>query len=161
MPRMGSANRCDPGGVAGDSQPVVNRSADPPALNRRFASPMVPGDEQDEAVARIFGALQREVDRSPCAVETVAVEVDDAVWLKRSGAELPVPRPVERRSGSRRPGLRPGGRLGGSSLRCCGNRWRGLRGWPFLGLTGPYGFARQGTDGRGHPRPQLRLFRAE
>ena len=100
MPRMCPAHRGDPGGMARDGQPVVNGRADLAALDGRFARTMMTRDEKDEAVSGILGALEGEVDFSPCAVETVPVEIDDSVGVERARPELSIPRPVKRRSGS-------------------------------------------------------------
>ena len=86
VPRMRSADRGNARGVAGHGQPVVHRGADLASLDRRLTRPVVAGDEKDEPVACIFRPLEGKVDRPPCAVESVAVQVDDAVGLDRTGA---------------------------------------------------------------------------
>jgi hypothetical protein len=103
MPRMGPANRRDPGRVTRCREPVVNGGADLAALDRRLAPPMMARDEQDKAIPGIARAFQGEVDGPPGAVEAVAVEIDDPIGLKRAGAKLPVPGPVERGSRSNGP----------------------------------------------------------
>jgi len=55
---MGSADRGNPGSVAGHGQPIVNGSADPTALDGRLSLPVVAGNEQDKAVARILRSLK-------------------------------------------------------------------------------------------------------
>jgi hypothetical protein len=80
---VGSANGGDARSVARDGKPVVDRRADLAPLHGRLARTMVPGDEEDEAFSRMFRPLERKVDRPPCTVEAVSVEIDDAVGLKR------------------------------------------------------------------------------
>ena len=82
VPGVGSTNSGDPGSVARGAKPVMDRRPDLATLDGRLARSVVTGDEQDEAIPGIFGTFKRKVDRSPGAVEGVAVEIDDAVGLK-------------------------------------------------------------------------------
>jgi hypothetical protein len=166
MPRMGSANRRDPGRVARCRKPVVNGGADLAAQDRRLARTMMARDEQDEAIPGIACAFQGDIDGPPGAVETVTVEVDDPVGLERAGAELPVPRPVERRSGTNgSPQFLPGtgrgtarGNASGGGVDCSVIRCA-VATSPFWG--GFRWLARQGADGRRYPSPELGFVRAE
>src|SRR3954447_16395017 len=91
-PTDGSNARC----VPRSGKPVVDRCADAPALDRRLPRPMMPGNEQDDAVARINRLLENAVDRAPRFVECHPVEVEPPVKLGRARAEPPVPARVER-----------------------------------------------------------------
>lgn len=144
--------------MARNGKPIVNGGADLTSLYRRLAGPMVTSDQQDEPLARFARALQRTVDRVPRAVEVHSMQVDDTVRPKRSGAELPIPSPVERRSRPYRP-------------RREGLRLRRPDGWRFLDLRrnsrcmtfrpGLLRLARQGPNACCHPSPELSLVRAE
>lgn len=81
VPRVRAPHCGDPRSVSRNRQPVVNRGADLAPMDRGLAFPMMPGDQQNEPIAGILRELQGKVDRPPCAVETVAVKVDDAVGL--------------------------------------------------------------------------------
>src|SRR5437868_12336970 len=69
MATMRAAHRGDRGRMARDREPVMNRGADPAALDRRIAGAMMAGDQQDDPRAVRNRALQRAVDRGPGAVE--------------------------------------------------------------------------------------------
>jgi len=151
MSRMGSANGGDPRRVTRCREPVVNGGADLATSNRRLARPMVARNEQDKAIPGIARAFQGEIDGAPGAIEAVAVEIHDPVGLERAGAELPVPRPVERRSGTNgSPQFLPGtgrgtarGNASGGGVDCSVIRCA-VATSPFQG--GFLWLARQGTD---------------
>lgn len=90
-----AANRGDPRGMTGRSQPVVDRSAYPPALHRRLARPLMAGNQEDEPVAGVDRPFERKVDRLPCTIEIVAVQVDHPVGLDRPAPKLPLPAGIE------------------------------------------------------------------
>ena len=98
MTPMSAADRRDRSGVARRRQPVVDRGPDFPALDRRIARPVVPRDQEYDALAPGDGSLQPAVDRGPGAVEIVAVQIEHSIRLGRAGTKAPVPARVERRS---------------------------------------------------------------
>jgi hypothetical protein len=57
----------------------MNRGPDFAALNRRIAASAVPGDQEDHALVRCYGALKAEVDRGPGPVKILSVKVDHPV----------------------------------------------------------------------------------
>lgn len=95
MTPMRAAHRGDVTAMARMGQPVMHGGADPPPRHRRFAAPFVTGDEQEQAVASGNRPLQREVDRDPCAIEVVAMQVEYPVGLYPPAAKAPIPAPVE------------------------------------------------------------------
>jgi len=153
---MRASNGGDLRRVAGCGQPVVDGSADPPALHRRVARPMMAGDQQDDTVAGADRLLERAVDRGPCAVEVQAVQVDDAVGLDRTCAQAFVPAAVERlvRDGDgSRAGFRPSGRRRRCSPLSSGRRL-------FNGLRRDL-LPRERRYRRRDTGPELRFVRAE
>lgn len=98
MTAMGAANRRDRSGVARCGQPIVNRSPDLPSLDGRIAGPVMPSNQEHDTVTSGDGLLQPAVDRGPCAVEAMAVQVEHPIGLNRARAKAPVPARVERRS---------------------------------------------------------------
>jgi hypothetical protein len=81
--------------MPGCSEPVVNRGPDAPTLHGRIAGPMMPGNQQENALAARNGLLERTVDRGPRAVEIHAMEIEHPVRLDRAAPELLVPSAVE------------------------------------------------------------------
>ncbi len=59
----------------------MNRGADPAALDRRLARPMMTGDEEDDALIPRDRLLQATVDGLPRGVEGQAVKVEDPLGL--------------------------------------------------------------------------------
>ena len=143
--------------VSRGRQPVVDRGSNSPALDRRVPGPRMAGDQQDHTLAGLDRPFERQVDRAPCAVEIVAVEVDDPVGSDGPRLELAVPCPVEGGAGPRPGRLRrwsarnSESRAARLSLRRLLGLGLGFRGWS----------ARQRADGRSYPCPQLGLFRVE
>ena len=136
-------------------EPVVHRSADRSAPDRRFPRALMAGDEQHKPVAAQNRLLERPVDRTPGAIEAHPVKVDDAVGLNASTAEASVPASVER--GSDAPRLR---RSRGRGRPVCGpgrSRWFGCD----LGRLRIVLFTRQRPDRGRNARPQRGFFRAE
>ena len=86
--------------VPGCGEPVMDGSTDRAAPDRRLARAFVAGDQEQNAIARRNGLLERSVDRPPCRVEVHSVQVDDAVGLDASAAEPAVPAAVQSRSGT-------------------------------------------------------------
>ena len=76
--------------------PVVNGGPDLPPPDRRLAWPVMTGDQQDYPLASIDRLFEGTVDRAPCAVEILAVKVDDAVGLDGAAAQPPIPAAIER-----------------------------------------------------------------
>ena len=68
-------------GVAGNGQPVVHRCPDAPSFERRLSLALVARDEKQNPVAGSDRPFQRTVDRFPCPVQTMSVEVDNPVRL--------------------------------------------------------------------------------
>lgn len=94
-------DRGDISSVPRSGEPVVNRGPNLAALDRRFAGPMVAGDEQENPLITANRKRQSTVDRVPRAVEIHSVEIKYPVRLDIARSEPPVPSPVEGRSGSR------------------------------------------------------------
>ena len=107
MAPVGAANGGDSAMVARGREPVVDRGANAPALDRGIARPGMTGDQQQHPFAVNDGGVQRPVDRLPGAGEVVAVQVDDAVGLHRPGLQLPVPARIERIGDGGTSGLQP------------------------------------------------------
>jgi hypothetical protein len=78
---MGAANGSDFLSVARRREPIVDGSANAPALDRRSAGTSVAGNQQQHPFAVNERLLQRPVDRLPGTLQVVAVEVDDPVGL--------------------------------------------------------------------------------
>ena len=83
--------------MAGGSEPVVDRGADPASFQRRFAFAFMPCDQEENSVPGFNRAFKRAIDRFPCAVEAMAVKVEDAIRLDLAAAQAPVPTAVQRR----------------------------------------------------------------
>ena len=99
MTPVSAAHRGDISGVARRGEPVVDRSADAPAFDRRVARAVVAGDQKQHAVAGKNRLLEPAVDRLPGGVEGQAVKIERPVGLDRAGAQAPVPAAVEGGSG--------------------------------------------------------------
>ena len=98
MSTMGSPHSGDAPGMAGMCQPVVDGGPDPAPIKRRIALALVTCDKEDDAVACGDRALEAAVDRFPCAIEAVAVEVDRPVGLHASRSEAPIPTAIQCRA---------------------------------------------------------------
>lgn len=66
-------------------------------LERRIAPSFMAGDEEQDPVSGTNRALQRAVDRLPCAVEAVAVQIERSVGLDPAAAQAPIPSAIKRR----------------------------------------------------------------
>ena len=97
---MGVSDCSDARPMARRREPIVNRRADPSALNGRIPATMMPGYQQDDAVPGRNCLFERTVDRSPGGVEVHAMKVESTVGHDRTGAQLLVPTAIESRSGS-------------------------------------------------------------
>lgn len=75
-------------------QPVVDRGADPTALDRRLAAPLMPGNQKHDAISGVDRLLERSVDRFPRPVEVMAVKVERPVGLEVPCPQPPVPAAV-------------------------------------------------------------------
>ena len=152
-----AANCCNAGRMARRGQPIMNGGADLAALDRRLARSRMAGHEQQDALTRSDCPLQRLIDGLPRAVEAVAMEIERSVGLDRAGPETPIPTAVE-----------------SCRLDCLSWRWRRRpgssldlrrfrRGGDRLGRNVSLvdRVAREWLDGRGYPRPERRLVRAE
>jgi hypothetical protein len=96
---MRAAHCGDVAGVTGCGKPIVNRSPDSPAPNRRIAGPMVAGDQQHEALATHGRLVESAIDGPPGRIEAETMEIEDSVWLDCSAAQPPVPACVQSRIG--------------------------------------------------------------
>jgi hypothetical protein len=96
MPPVRAANGGDAGRVPRSGKPAVDRCADAPALDRRFARPMMAGNEQDDTVAGVNRLIENAVDRAPRIVECHPVQIEHPIGLGRARAKPPVPARVER-----------------------------------------------------------------
>jgi hypothetical protein len=95
MPPVRAANGGDAGRVPRSGKPAVDRCADAPALDRRFARPMMAGNEQDDTVAGVNRLIENAVDRAPRIVECHPVQIEHPIGLGRARAKPPVPACVE------------------------------------------------------------------
>ena len=75
----------------------MHRSADPAAVQRRIALALMAGDEEQNPFATGNCALKRTIDRDPCSIQSVAMQVEDSVWLDLSGTKPPIPAAIQRR----------------------------------------------------------------
>ena len=157
MAPMCSANRGDAPGMARCREPVVDRRADLPALNRRLTRTMVSGNQQNDPVSPGNRILEATIDRTPCLVEIHAVQIEDSVRVYGARGKPTIPASVERRPrpGPRRRSLRSRPRR---RHRYARPRWLARL---FFRRLSWLPFARERLDRRRHPRPQRGLFRAE
>ena len=160
MATVGAPHCGNPRRMAGSRQPVVHRGANPAAFQRRFPLALMPRDKQQYPVSGGNRPLQSAVNRLPCAIEAVAMQIQRPVRLDPARPKSPVPAAVERRSLQGRSGLRgwfcrrwlsnPPSWLG-----YCGC-WRERRGsWHLNRL------ARKRPDRRGDFGPKLGFLRGQ
>ena len=153
---MRTADSSDRRRVARRCKPVMNGGADLAALDRRLPGPMMAGNHQQDSIAACNRLFETAIDRRPRGIEVHPVQIEHAVGLDPSAAELPVPAAVERLVGDRH-GLGPRRR----------SRWRRSRrrrGACFSRRFSPFltdSFPRQRADGGRDARPQLGFVRAE
>jgi hypothetical protein len=81
MAPMSASNRGDRARMARSREPVVDGGADLAALDRRIARTVMPGDQQDHAVASRDRLLQAAIDRLPGTVERHPVKIERAVGI--------------------------------------------------------------------------------
>ena len=91
MTPMSPANRGDRAGMARSREPVVDGGPDFAALDRRIARAVVPGDQQNHAVASRNRLLEAAIDRLPGSVERHPVEIERAVRIYIARTQPPVP----------------------------------------------------------------------
>ena len=91
MAAMGAANGGDLPSVARRGEPVVDRRANPPALDRRVAGPGVAGNQQKHPLGVNERVFKRPINGLPGALEVMAVQVDDPVGLNIARAQPAVP----------------------------------------------------------------------
>ena len=91
MAAMSTADGGDSHSVARRRKPVVDGGANPPALDWRIARPSMAGNQQKHALTVNKRMFKRAINGLPCALQVMAVEVDDAVGLYFARAEAPVP----------------------------------------------------------------------
>jgi len=144
--------------VPGRRQPVVNRGSDSATLDRRFARPVVAGNQENDAIASADRLIECVIDRAPSLVEVHPMQVDDAVWVDSAGTQASVPCTVQRgpelgpawNSRRREMPMKHPDRFG---------RWN--RFFFSIGCLLFNLLAREGRNRRSHARPQLAFFRAE
>ena len=162
MAPMRSPDGSDFLSVPGGGEPVVDGSADPSALDRRLARPRMAGDQKQHPFPVNHRPFQRGIDGPPGSVQTMAVQVDDAVRLDLPGTQAAVPMRIQiigdgclRPSGRRR---RNWGRSFG--LASDGRRYRRRLLSPER-LRPRQWIARQRTDGVGDLGPEGLLLRGQ
>jgi hypothetical protein len=89
--------------VARGGKPVVNRGADPSALDWRVARAVVTCDQQKDPIAARKCLLKATIDRCPSGVEVHPVKVDRAIRVDVAAAQLLVPASIEGLVGDRDP----------------------------------------------------------
>ena len=77
-------------------QPVVDRSANAPAPDRRLTWSVMAGNEKDDALAAGNCKLEAAIDRCPCAVEVHAMKIKDPVRFDRPAPQSLVPSSIKR-----------------------------------------------------------------
>jgi len=82
MAAVRGADRGDPGCMTRNRQPIVDRGANPPALDRWAIGPGVPRNQQQHSIAGADRPLQGGVDRAPRVGEVVAMQVEDPVGAR-------------------------------------------------------------------------------
>jgi len=136
MPLMRWSNGRNVAGMTRGRQPIMDRGTDRAAPDWRLPGTLVPGDEEDDAIAAGDGLLQRAIDRSPRTVEGHSVKVDGAVGIDGAASKAAVPSAVESASNSTRLLRRYDAARRGRSLRLNGNfrcRFRGFLIFPIAG----------------------------
>ena len=93
---MRTTHRSDVARVARMGEPVMHGRANPTALDWRLACPGMARNQQKDAVALRNSSLKPLVDRVPGTIQIMAVKVENAVGLKRTLCDLPVPAAVQR-----------------------------------------------------------------
>jgi len=158
MAPMRSADRRNLRRMAGYREPVVNRCANPSALDGRVARSMVASDQQHDALVIRDGLIERPVDRRPSRVQAHAMEVEDAIRLQAAASNPLVPTPVQGLVGDRYR------LLAGSHLshrrRTVGLRSHRGRSGLFTSRCGEL-LSRKRADRRRYAAPKLGFFRAE
>jgi len=75
----------------------VNRGPNSAALQRRFALTLMAGNQQHDPVPGGNRPLQSKVNRLPCTIEAVAMQIQRSVGIDPSRSKPPVPTAVKRR----------------------------------------------------------------
>jgi hypothetical protein len=88
-------NRGDIRRMARGFEPVMDRSPNPPSLDRRIAWPVMPGDQEQHAVAASDRLFETAIDCTPRGIEIHAMEVEHAIRLNRSAAKAFIPASVQ------------------------------------------------------------------
>ena len=96
MAAMRAPHSGNPRRMAGNRQPVMNGGSNSAAFQRRIAFAFMPGNQEQYAISRGDGPLQRPVDRLPRPVQRMAVQVEHAIGFQAAGAEPSVPASIER-----------------------------------------------------------------
>ena len=144
--------------MAGYCEPVVNRGANPSALDGRVARSMVASDQQHDALVIRDRLIERPVDRRPGRVQAHAMEVEDAIRLQAPASNPLVPTPIEGLVGDRYRFL-AGSRLS-HRRRTVRLRSHRRRSGLFTNRCGEP-LSRKRADRRRYAAPKLGFFRAE
>ena len=154
---MRSPHGGDAGRMTGGGEPVMNGRPDPAPFQRRLALAFMPGDQEQNPVARGDRAFQCAVDRVPCPIKIMPVQVEGSIGLDPPRPQAAIPAAVEGRLLQR----------GGSAKN---RRYRARGRDPAPRLPGPqrHGLgwllnrlARQRSDGRRNLRPKGGFVRGE
>jgi hypothetical protein len=91
MTPMSASNRSNRARMARSREPVVYGGPDLAPLDWRIARAVMPGDQENHAVAARDRLLQAAIDRLPRSVERHPVEVKRAIRIGIARAQAPVP----------------------------------------------------------------------
>lgn len=98
MPPVRTAHSSDAPGVPGSGKPVMDGGADLAALDGRVRWPVMARNEQDHPVAAAYCVIEPTIDRHPCAVQILTVEVEYAIGLDCTRSQSAVPARVKCRA---------------------------------------------------------------
>ena len=98
MPLVSCSDGSNVAGMSRCREPVMDGGPDGAPPHRKLAGSLVPGDQQQEALASRYCPVERSIDCPPRTIEAHSMKIDDAVGLDRSIAQAPIPAAVERRS---------------------------------------------------------------
>ena len=88
---MSASNGGNRAGMARRGEPVVDGGPDLATPDRRIARAVMPGDQQDHAVAARDRLLQTAIDCLPGSVERHPMEIERAVGIDIARAKPSVP----------------------------------------------------------------------
>lgn len=158
MTPVSAPDRCNVRGVTRCRQPVVNRRTNAPTLHGWLARAMMPGNQQDDAVASNDRLLEPSVNRRPCAIKVHAMEIDRHIGLDIAASQTLVPTPIER---SFSDWTRLGANFRQGARQRLGCLWRCTRFLFIFRSLWNDAFPRQRSDRRRDTRPELGFLSAE